>query len=78
VVFGSWLPGRVVIGAYLFGTISILGFALQSKQLGIPPQFLNALPYLVTIAALVVISARGSFNRTNTPACLGQSFVPDR
>ena len=78
VVFGSWLPGRVVIGAYLFGTISIFGFALQSKQLGIPPQFLNALPYLVTIAALVVISARGSFKRTNTPACLGQSFVPDR
>ena len=78
VVFGSWLPGRVVIGAYLFGTVMILGFALQSKQLGIPPQFLNALPYLVTIAALVVISARGSFNRTNTPACLGQSFVPDR
>jgi general nucleoside transport system permease protein len=78
VVFGSWLPGRVVIGAYLFGTISILGFALQSKQLGIPPQLLNALPYLVTILALVVISARGSFNRTNSPACLGQSFVPDR
>lgn len=78
VVFGSWLPGRVVIGAYLFGTISILGFALQSKQLGIPPQLLNALPYLVTILALVVISARGSFNRTKSPACLGQSFVPDR
>jgi general nucleoside transport system permease protein len=78
VVFGSWLPGRVVIGAYLFGTISILGFALQSKQLGIPPQLLNALPYLVTIAALVVISARGSLTRTNSPASLGQSFVPDR
>jgi general nucleoside transport system permease protein len=78
VVFGSWLPGRVVIGAYLFGTISILGFALQSKQLGIPPQLLNALPYLVTILALVVISAGRSFNRTNSPASLGQSFVPDR
>jgi general nucleoside transport system permease protein len=78
VVFGSWLPGRVIIGAYLFGTISILGFALQSKQLGIPPQLLNALPYLVTILALVVISAGRSFNRTNSPASLGQSFVPDR
>jgi general nucleoside transport system permease protein len=78
VVFGSWLPGRVVIGAYLFGTISILGFALQSKQLGIPPQLLNALPYLVTILALVVISAGRSFNRTNSPASLGQSFLPDR
>jgi general nucleoside transport system permease protein len=78
VVFGSWLPWRVVAGAYLFGTISIFGFALQSKQLGIPPQFLNALPYLVTILALVVISAGRSLNRTNSPACLGQSFVADR
>jgi simple sugar transport system permease protein len=78
VVFGSWLPWRAVLGAYLFGTVMILGFALQSKQLGIPPQFLNALPYLVTILALVVISGRRTLNRAQTPACLGQSFVPDR
>ncbi|MFO1032749.1 MAG: ABC transporter permease [Hyphomicrobiales bacterium] len=78
VVFGSWMPYRLAIGAYLFGTVMILGFALQSKGAGIPAQFLSSLPYLVTIAALVVISARRSRNRTNAPACLGQSFVPDR
>ena len=78
VVFGSWLPWRVAIGAYLFGTISILGFAVQTKGLNIPPQLLNALPYIVTIVALVVISGNRALTRANTPACLGQPFVPDR
>jgi ABC-type uncharacterized transport system permease subunit len=78
VVFGSWLPWRVALGAYLFGTVMILGFAVQTKGLGIPPQFLSALPYLVTILALVVISGNRALTRANTPACLGQPFVPDR
>jgi general nucleoside transport system permease protein len=78
VVFGSWLPWRVALGAYLFGTVSILGFAVQTKGLGIPPQFLSSLPYLVTIIALVVISGNRALTRANTPACLGQPFVPDR
>jgi len=78
VVFGSWLPWRVALGAYLFGTVMILGFAVQTKGLGIPPQFLSSLPYLVTIIALVVISGNRVLTRANTPACLGQPFVPDR
>jgi simple sugar transport system permease protein len=78
VVFASWLPLRVVIGAYLFGTVMILGFYVQSLGLGIPSQFLSSLPYLVTIAALVVISGNRALMRTNTPASLGQPFVPDR
>ena len=78
VVFGSWLPWRVALGAYLFGTVMILGFAVQTKGLGIPPQFLSSLPYLVTIIALVVISRNRALTRANTPACLGQPFVPDR
>jgi simple sugar transport system permease protein len=78
VVFGSWLPWRVAMGAYLFGTVMILGFAVQTKGLGIPPQFLSSLPYLVTIIALVVISGNRALTRANTPACLGQPFVPDR
>ena len=78
VVFGSWLPWRVALGAYLFGTVMILGFAVQTKGLGIPPQFLSSLPYLVTIFALVVISGNRALTRANTTACLGQPFVPDR
>jgi len=78
VVFASWLPGRVAIGAYLFGTLMILGFYVQAQGIGIPSQFLSSLPYIVTIAALVFISANRMLTRLNTPACLGQPFVPDR
>ncbi len=78
VVFASWRPWRVAIGAYLFGTVTILGFYVQASGIGIPSQFLSSLPYLVTIAALVALSGKGTFTRINTPACLGQSFVPDR
>ena len=78
VVFSSWLPGRVIAGAYLFGAVTILGFYVQGVGIGIPAQFLSALPYLVTIGALVVISRNRLVMRANTPACLGQPFVPDR
>jgi general nucleoside transport system permease protein len=78
VVFASWLPVRVAAGAYLFGAISILAFQVQTYGWGIPPQFLNSLPYLVTIIALVLISGSRALARRNTPASLGQPFVPDR
>jgi general nucleoside transport system permease protein len=78
VVFASWLPLRVLAGAYLFGTISILSFVFQAMSLGIPSQLLSSLPYLVTILALVVISGNKALTRRNTPASLGQPFVPDR
>lgn len=78
VVFASWLPLRVVLGAYLFAAVTILGFTVQGLGIGIPAQFLSSLPYLVTILALVVISKNRLVMRANTPACLGQSFVPDR
>ena len=77
VVFSSWLPGRLVIGAYLFGAVTILGFFVQGLGVGVPSQLLSSLPYLVTLAALVAISrTRGGGG--DAPACLGRSFVPDR
>jgi simple sugar transport system permease protein len=78
VVFASWRPWRTVAGAYLFGAISILAFTVQTYSLGIPSQFLSMLPYIVTVVALVVISGNRMLTRANTPACLGQPFVPDR
>ena len=78
VVFASWLPGRIMIGAYLFGTIWIMGLVVQAMGLGIPSQFLSSLPYLVTIAALVIISGNRTLTKINSPAMIGQPFVPDR
>lgn len=78
VVFASWLPWRLAVGAYLFGAVTILGFVAQGYGIGIPPQLLASLPYVVTIAALVVISGNRVLMRANTPASLGLPFVPDR
>ncbi|MBT3437908.1 MAG: ABC transporter permease [Oceanospirillaceae bacterium] len=77
-VFSTWLPGRLAAGAYLFGGVWILGLYAQAMGLGIPSQLLSSLPYVATILALVVISTNRRLSVINTPASLGQGFVPDR
>jgi len=76
VVFGTWLPWRVVAGAYLFGFMTIVGFHAQALGIGIPSQFLSSLPYLATIVVLVLISMRKSLVSVHTPASIGKPFVP--
>jgi simple sugar transport system permease protein len=76
VVFASWRPGRALAGAYLFGAATILQLHAQGAGLGIPPQVLSALPYVVTILALVVISRARAGGQA--PASLGVAFVPER
>lgn len=78
VVFASWLPLRVVVGAYLFGAVSVLNLHAQALEFDIPSQLLSSLPYLATILVLVLISANRRLTLVNTPACLGKPFVPDR
>ncbi len=78
VVFAAWLPARLVLGALLFGAISYLALYLQAKNVAVPSQFLTMLPYLTTVVVLVLISRNQTLLRVNTPACLGQPFVPDR
>ena len=78
VVFASWRPWRVLAGAYLFGAVSIGQLHAQALGWPIPSQLLSSLPYLATIAVLVLISRNRRLTMVNTPACLGQSFVPDR
>lgn len=76
VVFSSWLPGRAIIGAYLFGAVSILQLHAQGAGIGVPSQLMSALPYLATIVVLVLIS--GARARGRAPGSLGIPFVPDR
>ncbi|EEA96582.1 ABC transporter permease [Pseudovibrio sp. JE062] len=78
VVFASWRPARVLVGAYLFGAVSILQFHAQAAGIGLPTQFMSALPYLATIIVLIMISRNKTLAKVNTPACLGKPFVPDR
>jgi simple sugar transport system permease protein len=77
VVFSSWRPGRLVAGAYLFGAVTILQLHTQALGLGIPSQFMSALPYLATVIVLVLIS-RARTGGSTAPAALGTVFVPDR
>lgn len=76
VVFGSWRPGRVVLGAYLFGGITIVQFHVQGLGIDLPSQLLSMLPYLATIVVLVVISRDRRTIRLNAPASLGMSYHP--
>jgi ABC-type uncharacterized transport system permease subunit len=78
VVFSTWLPARLAAGAYLFGGVWILGLYAQGMGIGIPAQLLSSLPYVATILALVIISTNRRLSVINTPASLGQGFVPDR
>ncbi len=74
VVFATWKPGRVLIGAYLFGAVTIFQLHLQGFGVQIPGQVLSMLPYLVTILVLVLISRNASRVKLSAPACLGQIF----
>ena len=76
VVFATWRPGRVLLGAYLFGSISILQLHAQALGIGVPSQVMSMLPYLATIVVLVLISRDQNKIKLNSPASIGKPFQP--
>ena len=70
VVFASWKPWRVLIGAYLYGGITVLQLNAQAAGARIPVEYLSMSPYLITILVLVFMSA----DRSRAPAALGKIF----
>jgi len=78
VVFATWKPGRVLLGAYLFGGVTIVQLHVQGLGVDVPSQLLSTLPYVATIVVLVVISRDETRIRLNAPAALGKVFHPDR
>lgn len=72
--FATWRPARVLLGAYLFGGVTMLQFSLQSAGVHIPSQLLSMLPYLATILVLAIISRNPVWIRVNMPASLGKPF----
>ena len=76
VVFATWRPWRVFVGAYLFGGITILQLHGQALGIGVPAQVMSMLPYVATIVVLVLISRDRNKIRLNSPACIGQPFHP--
>ncbi|MCF8466378.1 MAG: ABC transporter permease [Sneathiella sp.] len=76
IVFATWKPGLVVVGAYMFGGITILQLHAQAAGLNVPSQVLSMLPYLATVFVLVLISKDQSRIRKHAPACIGKIFHP--
>jgi len=74
--FATWRPARVLVGAYLFGGVTILTFYVQGLGVSIASQWLSMLPYLATIVVLVLISTNANWIKLNMPASLGKHFSP--
>jgi ABC-type uncharacterized transport system permease subunit len=74
--FATWRPARVLLGAYLFGGLTMLQFHLQERGVQIESHLLGMLPYAATVVVLVLISRRAAWIRHNMPASLGRVFRP--
>ena len=74
--FATWRPARILLGAYLFGGVTMLQFHLQGQGVEVPSQFLSMLPYVATIVVLVLISRNAAWIKANMPASLGKPFFP--
>jgi len=70
VVFASWKPWRVLLGAYLFGGVTVVQLNLQAAGVAIPVEYLAMSPYLITIIVLVILSK----DKSSAPASLGRIF----
>ncbi|WP_461162284.1 ABC transporter permease, partial [Simplicispira piscis] len=74
--FATWRPARVLLGAYLFGGVTMLQFHLQATGVQVASQWLSMLPYVSTIVVLALISRNPQWIRVNMPASLGKPFHP--
>ena len=74
VIFGFWRPDLTLLGAYLFGALSSLGLTLQARGIHISTALLTALPYVMTIVVLVVVSNTASRRQLGAPAALGKPY----
>ncbi|MGA8390915.1 MAG: ABC transporter permease [Burkholderiaceae bacterium] len=74
--FATWRPARILLGAYLFGGVTMLQFHLQGVGVDVPSQLLTMLPYVSTIVVLALISRNPAWIRVNMPASLGKPFFP--
>jgi len=74
VVFASWKPWRALLGAYLFGGVTVVQLNLQAAGVAIPVEYLAMSPYVITIVVLVILSA----DKSSAPAALGRNFHASR
>jgi simple sugar transport system permease protein len=75
VIFAFWRPGLTLVGAYFFGAFSGLPFTLQARGVTVAPELFQALPYVMTILVLVLVSSAGARRRIGAPSALGMPYV---
>ena len=77
VIFAFWRPGLCLVGAYLFGAFSGIPFTFQARGIlkGIPPELFQALPYVMTVLVLVLVSSAGARRRLGAPGSLGVPYA---
>jgi ABC-type uncharacterized transport system permease subunit len=75
VIFAFWRPGLCLVGAYFFGAFSGLPFTLQARGVTIAPELFQALPYVMTVVVLVLVSSAGARRRLGAPRALGLPYV---
>ncbi|MGH9056491.1 MAG: ABC transporter permease [Acidimicrobiales bacterium] len=74
VIFAFWKPGLLLIGSYLFGIVTSLGFTLQSRGVHLPPELFSALPYIAVVIVLVAASSIWRGRRLGAPSALGSFY----
>lgn len=77
VVFATWKPWRVLVGAYLFGSVTLAQFQAQAAGVAVASQLLAMLPYVATIVVLAIISRDATTIKLNAPASLGKAYHPE-
>jgi ABC-type uncharacterized transport system permease subunit len=68
-IFGRWTPFGALFACFLFGFADSIQSAAQAAGVPIAPQFLLALPYALTIVALV-----GAMGRASPPAYVAKPY----
>jgi simple sugar transport system permease protein len=75
VIFAFWRAELCLVGAYLFGGLSALPFALQAHDVTVTPELLQSLPYAMTVVVLVLVSTAFAKRRLGAPAALGRPYA---
>jgi len=69
VIFGKWTPLGALGGALIFSSADALQIKIQGFSFELPSQFLQMLPYVITIVVLA-----GIIGRARPPAAVGKPY----